>query len=134
MILPYSKIPSIKKSGGPNLRPMAVTILHGPKGSWEGPALIDSGADLSIFDLRIANSLGLDLSLATTVSLGGIGKGNLRVLIVNVTLQIRGLEKKVRIPLGLVVSPTTPNLLGQEGFFDNFVIKFDRAHDIIEIT
>ena len=41
---------------------MILTEVFGPNGSNKFSALIDSGADCSLFDVEIAEMLGLDLS------------------------------------------------------------------------
>jgi len=39
----------------------------------------------------------------------------------------------VEIPICFVESPTVSLLLGQEGFFDKYRIKFEKDHDTFEI-
>jgi hypothetical protein len=40
----------------------------------------------------------------------------------------------IEIEAGFVDSPAADAILGQEGFFDAFKIKFEKDHNIIEIT
>jgi hypothetical protein len=40
----------------------------------------------------------------------------------------------IEIEAGFVDSPSVSAILGQEGFFDAFKIKFEKDHNIIEIT
>ena len=51
-----------------------------------------------------------------------------------VKIQIEGIAKSVEIPVCFVDSPTVGLLLGQEGFFDNHRIKFEKDHDTFEIV
>lgn len=61
-------------------RPMLQIEIFGKKGSQKFNALVDSGADYSLFNIQVAE------------------------------------------------------LLGQEGFFDQFRIKFEKDHNIFEVT
>ena len=47
-------------------RPMVEIEIFGPKGSKKFGALIDSGADCSLFNIQVAKLLGFDLSKART--------------------------------------------------------------------
>jgi len=44
------------------------------------------------------------------------------------------MNKKIKIPVGFINSDSVGLLLGQEGFFDNYRIKFERDHNVFEIT
>lgn len=39
-----------------------------------------------------------------------------------------------RIPVGFIDSQSVDILLGQEGFFDEFRIKFEKDHDTFEVV
>lgn len=44
------------------------------------------------------------------------------------------MERSIKIPVCFVQSPTVGLLLGEEGFFDLYRIKFEKDHDTFEIT
>jgi len=50
-----------------------------------------------------------------------------------IQLQIIGIEKRIEITTGFTDAPGVFAILGQDGFFDAFKIKFEKDHDIIEI-
>lgn len=117
-------------------RPMLQIEIFGKKGSQKFNALIDSGADYSLFNIQVAELLGLDMSKAKVVPFLGIS-GPQAVFVRTldgVEIQVNGLDKKVKIPVGFIDSESVSLLLGQEGFFDQFRIKFEKDHNIFEVT
>lgn len=133
MKFPYSKLPSYN----PNLkwiaRPYIPIKIIGPKRSWEGYGLIDSGADRCLFNSKIAQDIGLDLSEAQVENFGGIEGGNLKAKLNKVKVQIIGMNEEVEILAGFIDSSGVAAILGQDGFFDEFRIKFEKDHGIVEI-
>jgi len=96
-------------------------------------ALIDSGADCSLFNIQIAQALDIDLSRAQRINLTGIS-GNIQgYCLNNLKIKIDGIEKILEIPVCFVDSSTVGLLLGQSGFFDKCRIKFEKDHDAFEI-
>lgn len=134
MKFPYFKLPSFD----PNLkwiaRPYIPIRLTGPKGFWEGYGLIDSGADRSLFNIQIAEKIGLNLAGGQLENFGGIEGGTLRASLQKVSLQVIGMSREIEITAGFVKSTGVAAILGQEGFFDSFRIKFERDHGIVEIN
>lgn len=43
------------------------------------------------------------------------------------------MDHKIKITAGFIDSDSVNALLGQEGFFDNYRIKFEKDHDAFEI-
>lgn len=114
-------------------RPMVEIEIFGPSENHKEFALIDSGADRSLFHKEIANALGIDLFYAEKRNVSGIS-GTLEVRTKEVKIRIRHLENTVTIPVDFVDSPYVGALLGQEGFFDINRIKFERDHNVFEIN
>ena len=50
-----------------------------------------------------------------------------------IKIKVEGMNESVEIPVCFVNSPTVSLLLGQEGFFDKYRIKFEKDHDIFEV-
>lgn len=134
MKFPYIKFPSKDPKRKWVSRPLIVVRIFGKKGVWEGYALIDSGADRSLFNLEIAKDIGLDLTESQVENFSGIEGGSLKARLHEVKLQIVGMEEKIKIVAGFVRSDAVSAILGQDGFFDNFRIKFERDHGVIEIN
>src|SRR3989344_9421776 len=134
MKFPYSKLPSYN----PNLkwiaRPYIPIRIIGPKRFWEGYGLIDSGADRCLFNNKIAEDIGLDLSDGNNENFGGIEGGNLKAKLHKVKIQIMGMNEETEILAGFIDSSGVAAILGQDGFFDAFRIKFEKDHGIIEIV
>ena len=57
----YIKFPTTDPKRKWISRPLIPIQIIGPKGKWEGYALIDSGADRSLFHFEIGEIIGLDV-------------------------------------------------------------------------
>lgn len=134
MKFPYLKLPSVDSKLKWIARPYLQIKLTGPKDYRIGYALIDSGADRCLFNTEIAERIGLDLTLAQEENFGGIEGGILKAKLHKVKLQIVGMSEEIEIMAGFIKSSGVTAILGQEGFFDNFRIKFERDHGIVEIN
>ena len=97
-------------------------------------ALVDSGADCSLFNIQIAELLDIDLSKGESVPMTGISGTIKAIRIEEVPITIEGTSDTIKIPACFVDSPTVGALLGQEGFFDQNRIKFEKDHDTFEIN
>lgn len=93
MKFPYLKLPSTVPSLKWVARPYIQVKLSGSKGSHVGYALIDSGADRSLFNIQIAERIGLDLTEAPEEYFGGIEGGNLKARLYKVKLEIIGMNE-----------------------------------------
>lgn len=124
---------AVPEQGGKFIhRPLVEVEIFGPKGKLKEIALIDSGADRSLLNLEIAELLGIDLTRARTRTAIGIS-GATKVYTTEVEVKLQHFEKRVVIPVGFIDSPYVSVLLGQEGFFDQHRIKFEKDHDVFEI-
>ncbi|MBI3020043.1 MAG: retroviral-like aspartic protease family protein [Parcubacteria group bacterium] len=113
-------------------RPMVEIEIFGAKGKMKQLALIDSGADVSLFNYEIAEFIGIDLSNAKKFPVIGVtGMGEFDV-VDEVEIKVEHLEK-TKIPVGFIKSQHVAALLGQEGFFDHNRIRFEKDHDTFEI-
>jgi len=117
------------------IRRSIITIeIFGPKDSKEFDALIDSGADNALFNEEIAELLGIDLSRAKPVKLTGISGQLDGRRLEDVKIKLKNFDEAVKIPICFVKSPTVGVLLGQEGFFDKYRIKFEKDHNSFEVN
>jgi hypothetical protein len=114
-------------------RPMVQIEVSGPQNTKKFNALIDSGADYCLFNTEVAELVGLDLSKAKTRRLTGIGSIIEGFYLNDVEMRLEGIEKTIKIPVCFVKTPNVGLLLGQEGFFDKFRIRFEKDHDTFEI-
>lgn len=134
MKFPYLKLPSTVPKLKWVARPYIQVKLTGPGGISAGYALIDSGADRSLFNIQIAEKIGLDLTKAPQEYFGGIEGGNLKAKLHKVKLEIVGMDEEIEILAGFIDSSGVAAILGQDGFFDAFKIKFEKDHGVVEIT
>ena len=96
-------------------------------------ALIDSGADTTMVNIKYASLLGIDLAHAPKRTMAGIAEGSVPTRIATMHFRIKASGDKVEIPVCYVDSRNVDILLGQEVFFDMFKIKFEKDHDMFEI-
>ena len=78
MKFPYIKLPSLDSQLKWTARPYIPIRLIWLNKIWEGYALIDSGADRSLFNIQIAQDLGLNFDEEQFENFGGIEGGVLK--------------------------------------------------------
>lgn len=89
-------------------------------------ALVDSGANISIFSEEIAGLLGIEVEKGRKIYLNGIG-GRIVGYIHKVIVETGGKH----FPCKIVFSRefhVSFNLIGREDFFEQFVISFDEKN------
>ena len=134
MRFPYFKTPASDPRRKWLSRPLIPITLFGPKGSIYIDALIDSGADMCLFHSDIGRDIGLEIEKGEREVFSGIEGGNVIVYVFPIYLQIVGMNEKVEVKAGFTETLGVSAILGQEGVFDNFRIKFERDRNSIEIT
>lgn len=98
-------------------------------------ALIDSGADFCILDAEIGEYLGLDIRSGRKEIFGGIQeRGGAEAFLHEVILNIGGWDYKTTVGFSYDIAKHGFGILGQKGFFDIFVVKFDLIKEEIELN
>ncbi|MBI4355729.1 MAG: retropepsin-like domain-containing protein [Candidatus Omnitrophica bacterium] len=95
-------------------------------------ALVDSGADYSIFHAQIGEALGLDIrrgSRVTFAGVGGVAQEGFRHRI-ELDIQQQRFASHVVFAPGLKIPY---GILGQEDLFERFVIVFDHKHGWLDL-
>ncbi len=133
----YFKFPLAKKStffGTALFKPIIpVAISHKGKES-RYAALVDSGADFCIFDGEVGEQLGIDVRSGVLETFGGIQeKGGAQAFLHKVTLQVGGWDYTTTVGFSYDIAKHGFGILGQKGFFDIFVVKFDLRKEVIEL-
>lgn len=115
------------------MRPVIpVALLFGDK-TIQYEALVDSGADLSIFPADIGELIGLDVYNGQKASVAGI-TGNLQPYYLHkIKISIGGWEEEIVAGFSSNIPSIGYGVLGQKGFFDSFVVKFDYRKQEIEL-
>lgn len=123
------------KKYGRTLRPVIpVTIQHGEvKIGYH--VLVDSGADLCIFHEEIGVALGIAVRKGEKCEVFGVGGKASFYYLHTVTLVVGGWPHKVEVGfMPDVAGRIMPyGIVGQKGFFDQFVVKFDLLKEEVEL-
>lgn len=111
-----------------------VTLRRG-ESSVRAEALVDSGAASCIFNAQFATALGIvDIEAGAQVQFQGISGGPLNGFVHTVTLEIGGNRfHDVDIAFSREMPDNAVNILGQEGFFELFPVKFTLRKQEIEL-
>lgn len=96
-------------------------------------ALIDSGADLCIFDAELADIFGIDVTKGEPRSVAGI-EGVVETQYIHpVKLTIGGWEHDIQAGFLPGIARFGYGLLGQQGFFEFFKVAFDYPKESIDV-
>jgi len=116
------------------LRPVIpITVEHGDR-SVTYEVLLNSAADINVFDSEIGWLLGLDVTAGTRQVVAGIAGQTAVAFSHHLTLSVGGwrfLAEVAFIPRP--AGESVPGVLGGRGFFDRFLVKFDRAAEEIDL-
>ena len=114
------------------IRPIIpVTLSHGEK-ALEHEVLIDSGADMCLFDAAIGEYLGLDVESGEEAVLAGVTGGGELFYWHTVILRVGIRDLKTRVGFTRDIA-SSYGIAGQKGFFDAFVVTFDYKKQEIEL-
>ncbi len=133
MRFPYFKIPTLDSKRKWISRPIIPITLFGRRGEIVVDALIDSGADKSLFHVELAQEIGLNFKGKKSEFFSGIEGGRIKSFLSPIRLQIMGMDEIIEIIAGFTNARGVSAILGQEGFFDAFKIKFERRRNSIKI-
>lgn len=113
---------------------MPIEILNG-KESITYEVLVDSGADLCIFNSEIADSIGIDWRKGEKREVFGIGGKVSIYYLMPIEIKVGGWSYKIKAGFMPDVAGKVMNygVVGQNGFFENFVVKFDFKKEEIEL-
>lgn len=133
----YFKFPLARQSeffGNAILKPIIpIKIIKGNY-ALRYAALIDSGADFCIFDAEIGEYLGINIRSGRKEIFGGVQeKGDAEAFLHEITLNIGGWDYKTIVGFSYDIAKHGFGILGQKGFFDIFVVKFDFLKEEIEL-
>lgn len=115
--------------------PLAETTICGPSGCRTGFTLVDSGAVDCLINIEYADVLGINLDRNNSRPTYGVAGKNVSkpTYLAEVELQVKYLHS-VKVLAGFIESDTIDIILGQDGFFDRFRIKFEKDHNVFEIS
>ncbi|MFJ6901779.1 aspartyl protease family protein [Streptomyces hokutonensis] len=99
--------------------------------AFEYMALIDSGADINVFDIEIAIALGLDLRSGEASTIVGVTGLTETVYFHPITLTVGGVQIETRA--AFMERSADYGIVGQKGFFDHFIVSFNRQSERIDL-
>jgi hypothetical protein len=115
-------------------RPLVEIELVGNGQTIHALGLIDSGADTTMMNLEYARVLGIDLGSATKKEFLGIGGIRVNCFLSTIGMKLKYTDHMFSTTVAFTESPSVDMLLGQEDFFECFRIKFEKDHDIFELS
>jgi len=133
----YFKFPLPQRSplfGASILKPIIPIELSVGDKKLRYAALIDSGADFCILDGAVGEYLGLNVRSGSREVFGGIqDRGGAEAFLHTIILNIGGWDYTTKIGFSYDIAKHGFGILGQKGFFDIFVVKFDLLKEEIEL-
>lgn len=120
---------------GTILRPVIeIRVKNGDK-SLRYAVLVDSGADMCLFDAEVGEAIGLNVTKGRPEQVVGVG-GKASVYYAHpVTIEVGGwpveIEAGFMQKVGNAIMPY--GIVGQKGFFEHFVVKFDLNKEEVEL-
>ncbi len=97
--------------------------------------LVDSGADLCLFDAEIGREIGLDIERGEKHEVFGIGGKASIYYTHRITIYVGGwpFEIEAGFMSGVAGKVFQYGVVGQRGFFDKFIVRFDLLKEEIEL-
>jgi hypothetical protein len=114
-------------------RPIIEVELSRGKQTRKFLALIDSGADQITMPAAIAEVFGIDRSECPTRNVVGISMERTEGFVSELTFHIHAQTEPFAAPV-VFIDTDIPVLLGREGFFGRYRIKFEQDHYTFEIS
>ena len=98
--------------------------------------LVDSGADLCIFDEEIGEALGIDVRKGKQQEVFGVGGKASFYYLHKIKIDVGGWEYDIEAGFMPNVSgrQVSHGIVGQRGFFENFTVKFNKRKEEIELN
>lgn len=130
----YTSVFGTNSKGRMLKRPLLELELIGKGRVLQALGLIDSGADTSMMHVQYARALGIELDEERKKDFIGIGDRRMPCYLSSATFKVKYFENPITVAVAFIDSPSVDILLGQEDFFEQFRIKFEKDHDIFELS
>ncbi|TSC90098.1 MAG: Uncharacterized protein G01um10145_202 [Microgenomates group bacterium Gr01-1014_5] len=121
------------KKFGKILRPVIPIEVATRESCVRYSVLVDSGADLCIFHSDIGTALGLNVESGIPREVSGITGSPEKYYLHKVSISIGGWDHEVEVGFFPRMPDYSYGVVGQYGFFDKFVVKFDLLKEEIEL-
>src|SRR5260370_15334931 len=120
----YTEILNHQDPTRPFQRPyLIVRLTHGTKHK-DAISLVDSGADLCLFNSDLGKLIGIDVEAGSELAFQGVSGAKATAYLHRVSLTVRGMSS-ISLDVGFTDSMAVgTGLLGQQGFLNQFHINF----------
>ena len=115
------------------LKPLVTIVLKHGERKVKLFALVDSGADACLFPKGVADLLGIDVRSGDRIDFIGIGGSSTQFYFHEVEILLGSYQVKAKVGFSTSQNIGMSGVLGQQGFFENFIISFDHKNGFIEI-
>ena len=113
------------------LRPVIEIRVKNKDTSLRYEVLVDSGADLCLFDAALGEAIGLEIEKGKPKEVMGVGGKFSLYYLHRVTIEVGGWPYEIEVGfMPSVGGRTAPyGIVGQKGFFDKFVVTFNQSEE-----
>lgn len=136
MKFPYRRVSVYSSEAFPKrdyiLRPIIPINLISKDNRLRFEALIDSGADYTVFPAVLGRLLEIEVESGKKDSIVGVSGESINVYFHNIVIEAGGWPFEIFAGFADEMTKTQA-VLGQSGFFDLFVVKFDLVKKEIEL-
>ena len=114
------------------IQPLIKVVLRYQQRKHRIFALVDSGADFCLFPKDVADILGIQVRTGDSFLVTGIGGGRIPFFFHDIEILLD--KHCIKTKVGFAASSIgTAGLLGQQGFFEHFVVTFDYTNNYVEL-
>jgi|SRR3989344_3002974 len=131
MTFPYTTLPGLPIDTKRPLIP--IRFIYKEKSTLPILSLVDSGADYSYLTVEIADLLGISLKGIKPQKSFGINGSPFLCFSSEITIDLAGDKITIPVHFSPELTPAFPVILGQEGFFSQAKIIFERYSWNLEI-
>lgn len=115
------------------LRPVIQIDFETSKGNLGYYVLIDSGADYCIFHAQVGEQLGLDIKSGASLTFFGTSGTPQVAYFHKITFKIGGHPHTCKVGFSYDMDQLAYGILGQDGFFNKWTVKFEYQKENIDI-
>ena len=121
--------------GGGVLRPVIPIKLKNGNQEIDYQVLVDSGADICLFDEEIGRAIGIDVKSGKPREVFGVGGKASIYYLHKIEIIVGGHVYYIKAGFMVNVAGRVMRygVVGQRGFFDIFVVKFDLLKEEVEL-
>jgi hypothetical protein len=121
-----------KKYSAQVIRPVIPIQVRYGENTAKYEVLVDSGADMCLFDAEMGELLGIDVEQGRAHTVTGVTANPQKYYMHPVTISVGGWEYKIQA--GFMPHFTSEyGIVGQIGFFEQFTVKFTYRKGEVEI-